>query len=407
MSYRSQNLFAALFVCLAGHMAVAQPTLPPDYVAEPATGAGVTGPNVPPFWVRPGLRVDFVAHIPGARFLEFNDKGDLYVSLPRDGTIATLRDVNGTWQRIANFTTGKNSVHGMHFFNGWLWFTQSDAIWKAQDDGNGKAVNETAVIPSGTLPGNSGHWWRSILVTPDGFYTSVGDQSNVGENEGDREKIWFYNLDGTGKKLFCTGIRNTEKLRLRPGTSEVWGCDQGSDNFGVPYGDTKGHQPITDHFPPDKFNHYVQDGFYGHPYIMPNGIPRPEYASRPDIDNYAAQMIQPAWPLGPHWASDGWCFDTKGGVADPGDALIALHGSWNSSVQVGYRIERILFDPVTGQPYGSLRLVSTLGPPTTNGSNRALLARPVDCAQAPDGSIFFSDDDHGGIYRISAVNPTH
>jgi len=403
--------FCALivFASLASRPALAQPTLPPDYAAEPATGAGITGPGVPAFWVRPGYRVDLVAHVAGARFLEFNDKGDLYVSLPRAGAIATLRNVGGTWQRIADFTSGKPSVHGMCWSNGWLWFTQSTAIWKAQDDGNGKAVNETAVIPDGTLPGNSGHWWRSILVTPAGFYTSVGDTGNIGENEGDRQKIWFYNLDGSGKKLFVTGIRNTEKLRLRPGTDEVWGCDHGSDNFGVPFGDTKGHQPITDNFPPDKFNHYVQDGFYGHPYIMPFGIPRPEYANRTDLnlDDLAGKMIQPAWPLGAHWASCGWCFATKGAVGNPGDAFLALHGSWNSTVQVGYRIERVLFDSVTGQPFGSLRLVSTLGPPNADGSHRAVLARPVDCAEAPDGSIFFSDDERGGIFRISTVNPGH
>jgi glucose/arabinose dehydrogenase len=63
----------------------------------------------------------------------------------------------------------------------------------------------------------------------------------------------------------------------------------------------------------------------------------------------------------------------------------------------GYRIERVLFDPVTGRPYGSLTIVKTL-----TADNR-VLARPVDCVEAPDGSVLFSCDMTNRIYRISWV----
>ena len=50
------------------------------------------------------------------------------------------------------------------------------------------------------------------------------------------------------------------------------------------YGESTGrNQPITDLNPPEEFNKYVQDGFYGHPFIMGNGVPRPEFADRRDI----------------------------------------------------------------------------------------------------------------------------
>ena len=39
-------------------------------------------------------------------------------------------------------------------------------------------------------------------------------------------------LKGKDKKLWCSGIRNTEKLVIRPGTDEIWGMDHGSDWFG-------------------------------------------------------------------------------------------------------------------------------------------------------------------------------
>jgi glucose/arabinose dehydrogenase len=77
---------------------------------------------------------------------------------------------------------------------------------------------------------------------------------------------------------------------------------------------------------------------------------------------------------------------------------VACRGSWNSSVRVGYRIERVLFDDVTGKPYGSLRIVNTLNVEGTN-----YLARPVDCVEAPDGTVLFSSDVTNRIFRISYI----
>ena len=79
-----------------------------------------------------------------------------------------------------------------------------------------------------------------------------------------------------------------------------------------------------------------------------------------------------------------------------GDAFVALHGSWNSSVRVGYGVERVLFDEQTGRPYGAHRVVTTL-----SKDGQRYLARPVDCAEAPDGSILFSCDATGVVYRIT------
>src|SRR5690348_8021209 len=52
---------------------------------------GQRGPNVPDFWVRPGFKVTLVAELRNARFMEFDDKGNLYVSQPDLGTISTFK----------------------------------------------------------------------------------------------------------------------------------------------------------------------------------------------------------------------------------------------------------------------------------------------------------------------------
>lgn len=360
------------------------------------------GEDVPAFGVRPGFRVTLVAKDFGeARFLQFDDKGTLYVSQPGSGTIAALQLKGGTYQKIADFTTDKPRVHGMDFHNGWLWFTQSGSIWKARDtNGDGKSDEEIQVLKD--LPEGGGHWWRSVLVAPDGIYTSIGDAGNADIPEGDRaerQKIWKYNLDGSSKTLFAEGIRNTEKLRLRPGTNEVYGADHGSDNFGRSLGEKPGNQPVTDQIPPCEFNHYEAGKFYGHPFIVGNGMPRPEYTNRPDINilELAAKTTLPAWQLGAHWAPNGWTFAATSALGMKGDAFIACHGSWNSSKRVGYRVERVLFDSATGQAMGAQSLVSTLN------SNGDVLGRPCDVTEAPDGTLLFSDDDKRRIYRVEKL----
>ncbi len=368
--------------------------------------AGEVGPGVPAFTVRPGYRVTLAASNFGqARFIEFGDDGNtLFVSQPDAGRIICLRDPDamGKYKTITTFVSNVRSAHGMQWFKGALWFTQSGAIHVAKSTKNNGVADDVQDIDAGDLPEGGGHWFRSILVDDDGFYTSIGDDQNLSDHpKDDREKIFHYNLDGSNKKLFCTGLRNTEKLRFRPGTKEVWGCDHGSDNFGGRYGEHKNgnDQPVTDLFPPEKVNHYVQDGFYGHPFIMPFHVPRPEFANRPDILELAKKMIQPEWCSGAHWAGCGWCFTTKPNLTgQAGDMIVAYHGSWNSSKKVGYCVQRIEFDSMTQRPCGTTTLVSTLTP---DGSRD--LARPVDCAEAPDGSVLFSSDTTGQIYRVTKV----
>lgn len=359
--------------------------------------------------VRRGYSVTVaVENHPHARFMEFDERGTLYVSRFQDNDVTAFQDADGdgVYEKHSMFASGLKLVHGLCYADGWLWMAASRGIVKARDtDGDGKANETVEVIPVGKLPGGSGHFWRSILVTSDGFYTSVGDSENASdESSSDRQKIWKYSLDGQRKTLLCTGIRNTEKLRFRPGTTEVWGVDHGSDNFGGPLGEKPPrNQPVTDLNPPCEFNRYTQDGYYGHPFIVGTRLPRYEYMKRPDILELASRSTPPEWCFGAHWAPNGFCFiepavneKSKAFPADHGgDAFIAFHGSWNRREPAGYCVSRVLFDG--GHPYGMLTIVEGLA---LGGDVKA---RPVDCVQAPDGSVLWSDDFRGRVYRVRYV----
>ncbi len=369
---------------------------------EPPKAQGVVGDGVPAFTVRPGYRVTLVADdLKEARFMAFDESGTLYVSQPKAGIILALKDTdsNGSYEFVAPFVTDQPFVQAMQFKDGWMWFATTQGVHKARDkDNDGAADEHVVVIPEGQLPGKTGHWWRSLLVTDDGFYTSVGDSANATDDpQSERQKIWRFDLNGGSKALFAGGVRNTEELQLRPGTQEIWGWDHNSDEFGTSYGETKDQTPITDLNPPEEFNRYVEGGFYGHPYLTGTRIPRPEFATRKDIVELAAKTTVPEWTYGAHWAVNGWTFLTKDAFpGHKGDAVTAAHGSWNSSKKVGYRVDRVLFDVWTGKPYGSHLLVSTLGQ-----DGNEVLARPCDVVEAPDGSVLFTCDAKARIYRIS------
>jgi glucose/arabinose dehydrogenase len=381
--------------------AVALGQLPPDLKNSDL------GPDVPAFRVRPGYRVTraLAANYPlrDSRFIEFSSDGKtLFLSERRHGMILALRDpdADGVYQTVTQFIKGRPLCQGMTFHDGWLYFGQSSdgTVSRARDTkGDGVADQIEYVVKPGTLPHGGGHPYEAVFVTDKNVYVTVSDASNMTDQlPSDRKCIYVFNLDGSNKQVFCTGVRNNEKLRYRPGTTEIWGFDNGTDNFGKNYGETAGQdQPITDLNPPDELNLYVQDGFYGHPYIVGDRIPRPEFANRPDILDLARKTTPPDWDVHAHWAPLGFTFITKDYFpGSKGDIFFAAHGSWNSVHPVGACVQHLMFDPLTGRPYGSLTIVDCQGPDRR-------YARPVDCAEAPDGTVLFTSDEPSGLYRIS------
>ncbi len=103
---------------------------------------GEVGPGVPAFWVRPGYKVTLAATgLRKARFIEFGDGDTLFLSQPNAGRIMRLSnpDENGKYKTIATVISGMKTVHGMQLYKGWLWFTQSGSVHKAELKPDGSA----------------------------------------------------------------------------------------------------------------------------------------------------------------------------------------------------------------------------------------------------------------------------
>jgi glucose/arabinose dehydrogenase len=100
-----------------------------------------------------------------------------------------------------------------------------------------------------------------------------------------------------------------------------------------------------------------------------------------------------------HSASLNLCFyDGKQFPAEyRGDIFAALHGSWNRNRRTGYKIIRVSLDH--GKSRGEYEDFVT-GFVTPTGD---VWGRPVGLTVAQDGSLLFSEDGHGTIWRVSAI----
>ena len=76
-----------------------------------------------------------------------------------------------------------------------------------------------------------------------------------------------------------------------------------------------------------------------------------------------------------------------------GDALVALHGSWNRLDPAGYKVVRVHFEQD-----GPVAISDFITGWLQNGK---AWGRPTDIVVGPDGAVYVSDDRAGMIYRIS------
>ena len=154
-----------------------------------------------------------------------------------------------------------------------------------------------------------------------------------------RAAINEYNPDGTGHRIFASGLRYPVALTLQPGTNTIWTSVNERDTLG-------------DDLVPDYITSVKDGGFYGWPYSYIGNNYDPEHkGKRPDL---VARAIVPDVLIPAHSAAVGLTFYT--GTQFPeryrNGAFIGLHGSWNRSKLAGYRISFVPFQ--NGKPAGPL-----------------------------------------------------
>jgi glucose/arabinose dehydrogenase len=375
-----------------------QLVLPPPYttrgVANPSRIVAWPNGKLPP--APAGFEVSlFADQLENPRTIYTLPNGDVLVmeSLRRQGPsrIILLRDDNkdGKPDRREVFLDNLNGAFGMALQDNRFYVGNTDGVVVfPYRSGDTKIVRQGEKILD--LPGG-GHYTRNILIDAEGkkIYVSVGSASNVDEQMTDakdnrRAAILQANLDGSTMRVFAGGLRNPVGLDWEPSSKQLWTVVNERDMLG-------------DELVPDYLTSVKDGAFYGWPYSYfgQNEDPRKK-GQRPDL---IAKAIKPDFALGAHVAPLGLAF--YNGKSFParyhGGAFIGLHGSWNRSTLVGYKV---VFIPFTnGKPSGAMEdfLTGFLPNPKSNEVH----GRPVGVTVSTDGSLLVSDDGGNKVWRVS------
>lgn len=343
-----------------------------------------------------GFEVDiFAAGLDNPRSILVLPNADVLVmeSLRRrsGSRIVLLRDSarKGVPDLREAFVSGLNMAYGMTLIGDRFYVGNTDSIvvfpYHAGDSRITGSAAKILDLPVG------GHYTRNVLADTAGrkLYIAVGSRSNVDEDGRDakephRAAILQINPDGSEPRVFASGMRNPVGMDWEPSTSVLWAVVNERDLLG-------------DELVPDYLTSVREGEFYGWPYSYfgQNVDPRPK-GRRPDL---VAKAIKPDYALGSHVTPLGLAFYT--GKSFPqhyqGGAFIGMHGSWNRSKPVGYKVAFVPFK--NGRPSGMVE--DFLTGFTANQMTNEAYGRPVGVAVWTDGSLLVADDASGRIWRVS------
>ncbi len=330
------------------------------------------------------------------RWTYVGPNGDVFVA--ETGTknsanrITILRDANkdGVPEMREIFLEKLNQPLGMLILKNYFYVGNTDGLYRfpyktgeTKITGKGEKILE---LPAG---GYNNHWTRNLIANADGskIFISVGSGSNVADhgmdNEVRRANILEVNPDGTGEKIYASGLRNPVGMAWAPGSATLWTAVNERDGLG-------------DDLVPDYMTSVKKGGFYGWPYSYfgQNKDPR----MKGEGADLVAKAIVPDVPLGAHTASLGLAFyDKKKFPAKyQNGAFIGQHGSWNRSKLAGYKVVFIPFK--NGKPSGKPEDFLT----GFVENEEKVLGRPVGVTVLEDGSMLVNDDSGGVIWRVRA-----
>jgi len=309
-------------------------------------------------------------------------------------TILLYRDADhdGKAESITTFLSGLSQPYGMLIIGQSFYVANTDGLWQyPYKRGDTKITATGKKILSLPAGGYNNHWTRNLTTNADKskIYITVGSGSNVGENglenEVRRANILEVNLDGTGEKIYASGLRNPVGVDWEPTTNTLWTAVNERDGLG-------------DDLVPDYITSVKPGAFYGWPYAYfgQNEDPRLK-GKNPEM---VKKAIVPDVAVGAHTASLGLAFykATKFPVKYQGGAFIGQHGSWNRSAISGYKVTFVPFK--AGKPNGKPE--DFLTGFVANTEKAEVYGRPVGVTLTPDGALLVADDVSGIIWKVAA-----
>lgn len=314
----------------------------------------------------------FAEELDNPRFIEVGPDGTVFVAERGADRVVALPDANrdGRADEVVEIGTGYGRAQDLAFTDdGRLLVAGESTIWEVTLDGQREA--ERRALVDG-LPTGGFHSTKSVAVLPDGrVLVSIGSSCNVCDEEDERRASVQILEDGE-LRPFVMGLRNAVGLWVDPATGQPWATNMGRDLLG-------------DDQPPETVYRLEGGTDAGWPRCHAGTLRDPEFGTGA---NACSGVVRPALTLPAHVAPLGL-------VGWQDHLVVALHGSWNSSVKVGYALWWL---PWTDGPSGDPEPFATGFLP--DGAEDAV-GRPVGLAVGADGELYVSDDKAGYVYRIT------
>jgi len=326
----------------------------------------------------------------GAVFVGANKSNSMKHSVDR---ITLLRDANhdGIPEFRSTFLQSLEQPFGMLLTGKYFYVANTNAILRYTYETGATQLSGTPEkildLPAGKI---NRHWTRNIIANKEQtkIYIAVGSGTDHAEkgvaNEKLRADILEINLDGTGFRIYASGLRNPVGMGWAPGTNTLWTAVNERDNLG-------------DDLVPDYLTGVKDGGFYGWPWFY-YGEHRDARVKDP-VPEGVGNVLLPDVPLGAHTASLGLVFYTKDEFPKRyhDGAFIAQHGSWNRKPIAGYKV---LFVPfANGRPSGKPEDFLT-GFVIDSGKGR-VRGRPVGLLVTKQGALLVADDRTNRVWKVT------
>jgi glucose/arabinose dehydrogenase len=349
----------------------------------------------------------FARDLPGARVIEFDVFGNMWVSQTSQGVVSLLEIQDGKPVHQNAVFRNLKKPHGLAFQPGpdselstMLYIAEEHRVSKVP------TYSEGGLEKIIDLPSDGGHFTRTVSFGPDNrLYVSIGSSCNVCRESDDRRaKIFSADSDGNNFQEFARGLRNAVFMAWHSGINNMWVTEMGRDLLGddippdeiniipVQAGVNSGlsvadQNPVQNFGWPNCYGKNIHDADFDKNTYIRNPCMEPfEKASHVDLQAHSAPLGLGFVPDNAKWPAD---------YND--DLIVAFHGSWNRTAPTGYKLVRIKLD-AQGNYQGTEDFITGWFPEGGSG-NEASLGRPVD-VKFYKGDLYVSDDKAGVIYRI-------
>ncbi len=375
--------------------------LPKPYASESATNASKVAPRPQNAWPQApeGFKVELLlTGLEQPRNIVTAPNGDFFLTESTAGRVRVLHGLTpqGKPNLSEVFASGLIMPYGIAFYPPgpnpqYVYVANTNSIVRfPYRDGDLKARG--AAEPVVTLPGGAqyggGHWTRNIAFSNDGkkLFVAVGSHSNINDDDAEKNRadVLEFNADGSGQRIYASGIRNPSGIGVHPVTGQVWVAVNERDQLG-------------DDLVPDYVTHIADGGFYGWPWYYTGSNQDPRHAGKhPELKD---KSLVPDVLLQSHSAPLALAFYSaqQFPIKFRDSIFVTSHGSWNRAHRTGYKIIRISAPQGSASPeYEDF----VTGFVRDDGN---VWGRPVGVTVAGDGSLVFTDDASGSVWRVSYV----